>query len=77
MSESEHARKNPKRWGIGKCSEELMDSPKADEIEGMIWDLRGTVFYELKRLGKFDENAEGPDNQRFVDRVMCQLVEDI
>lgn len=52
-----------------------MDSPKAEEIDALIWDLRGTVFFELKRLGKFDENAEGPDNQAYVDRVMRELVE--
>ena len=68
---------NPQWWGIGECSEALMDSPKADEIEGLIWDLRGTVFYELKRKGKFDENAEGPDNQEYVDKVMRELVERI
>jgi len=64
----------PQWWGIEKCCEALMDSPKADEIDGLIWDLRGAVFFELKRLGKFDEDAEGPDNQAYVDRVMRDLV---
>jgi len=66
---------NPQWWSIGKCCEELMDSLKSDEIDSLVWDLRGTVFFELKRMGKFDENAEGPDNQEYVDKVMCELVD--
>jgi len=66
---------NPQGWSVVKCCEELMDNPKSDEIDSLVWDLRGTVFFELKRMGKFDENAEGPDNQEYVDKVMCELVD--
>jgi len=72
---SESIARTPQWWSVEKCCEELMDSPKADEINALIWDLRGIVFFELKRMGKFDENAEGPDNQEYVDKVMCNLVE--
>lgn len=72
---SESIVRPPQWWSVEKCCEELMDSPKAEEIDALIWDLRGTVFFELKRLGKFDENAEGPDKQEYVNKVMRELVE--
>ena len=57
------------------CCNEIMSGPRADEIDGLIWDLRGAVFKELKRMGKLDETDEGPDNQEYVNKVMKVLVE--
>jgi len=68
---------NPQGWSVENCCDELMDSPKSDKIDSLIWDLRGTVFFELKRMGKFDVNAVGPDNQEYVDKVMRGLMDRI
>jgi len=65
---------SPRNWSVGRCCEKLMEGPKSEEIDGLIWDFRGTVFSELKRMGKFDETVEGPDVQAYVDKVMRELV---
>ena len=67
----------PRFWTVEKCAEKLMEDQKADEIDGLVWDLRGTVFFELKRMGKFLSSVEGPDVQDYVDKVMRELVERI
>lgn len=71
----QHLVDKPCSWGIKKCCEELTAGPKSDELDGLIWDLRGIIFFELKRLGKFDENDEGPDKQEYIDKVLGELTE--
>jgi len=68
------SKENPQRWTLDTCSEKLMESEKADEINDMIWDLRGTVFFKLKEMGHFAEDVEGPDAQVCVDMVIGRLM---
>jgi len=65
---------NPQHWSLETCAEKLMESEKADEITEMIFDLRGTVFFKLKELGKFAEDVEGSDAQVLVDMVIGRLM---
>jgi len=65
---------NPQRWTLDTCSEKLRESEKADEINDLIWDLRGTVFFKLKEMGHFAEDVEGPDAQVCVDLVIGRLM---
>jgi len=65
---------NPQHWSLETCADKLMESEKADEITEMIFDLRGTVFYKLKELGKFAEDVEGSDAQVLVDMVIGRLM---
>lgn len=65
---------NPQHWSLETCADKLMESEKAEEINGLIWNLRGTVFHELKELGKFAEDVEGTDAQVCVDMVIGRLM---
>lgn len=65
---------SPQNWSLSTCARELMEFEKADEINDLIWELRGTVFFELKKMGKFDETQEGPDVQPSVDTIIKKLV---
>ena len=65
---------DPRRWNVEQCCDELLESDKADDVDGLIWDLRGLVFRKLKELGKFAEDVEGPEAQPLVDIVMRALV---
>ena len=39
---------NPQHWSLETCAEKLMESEKAEEINELIMDLRGTVFHKLQ-----------------------------
>ena len=65
---------NPQHWTLDQCAEKLMESEKADEITEMIFDLRGTVFFKLKEMGKFAEDVEGSDAQVVIDMVIGRLM---
>ena len=65
---------NPQRWTLDTCAEKLRESEKADEINDLIWDLRGTVFFKLKEMGHFAEDVEGPDAQVCVDIIIGRLM---
>ena len=51
-----------------------MESEKAEEINDLIMDLRGTVFHKLQEMGKFDDTVEGSDAQVCVDMVIGRLM---
>jgi len=51
-----------------------MESEKAEEINGLIWKLRGTVFHKLQKMGKFAEDVEGSDAQVCIDMVIGRLM---
>ena len=65
---------NPQHWTLDQCAEKLMESEKSDEISDMIWNLRGTVFFKLKELGKFAEDVEGPDAQVVIDMIIGRIM---
>ena len=65
---------NPQNWTLETCAEKIRESEKADEIQDLIWDLRGTVFSKLKEMGKFAEDVEGPDAQVVIDMVIGRLM---
>jgi len=65
---------NPQNWTLETCAEKIRESEKADEIQDLIWDLRGIVFSKLKELGKFAEDVEGPDAQVCIDMVIGRLM---
>ena len=65
---------DPQTWTLETCAEKIMESEKADEIQDLIWDLRGIVFSKLKELGKFAEDVEGPDAQVCIDMVIGRLM---
>ena len=65
---------NPQHWSLETCAEKLMESEKSDEITEMIFDLRGTIFFKLKEMGKFAEDVEGSDAQVLVDMVIGRLM---
>ena len=65
---------NPQHWSLDKCAEKLMESEKAEEINDLIMDLRGTVFHKLQEMGKFDDTVEGSDAQVCVDMVIGRLM---
>ena len=64
---------NPQNWSLETCAEKLMESEKAEEINELIMDLRGTVFHKLQEMGKFDDTVEGSDAQVLVDMVIGRL----
>jgi len=65
---------NPQHWTLTQCAEKLMESEKSDEINDLIFDLRGTVFFKLKELGKFAEDVEGPDAQVVIDMIIGRIM---
>jgi len=65
---------NPQHWSLNTCAEKLMESEKAEEINDLIMDLRGTVFFKLQEMGKFDDTVEGSDAQTCVDMVIGRLM---
>ena len=65
---------NPQHWSLETCANKLMESEKAEEINGLIWNLRGTVFHKLQEMGKFDDTVEGSDAQVCVDMVIGRLM---
>jgi len=65
---------NPQHWTLDQCAEKLRESEKSEEITEMIFDLRGTVFFKLKELGKFAEDVDGSDAQVLVDMVIGRLM---
>jgi len=69
MSQEKH-----QQWTVDTGAEKLMESEAADEINDLIWDLRGIVFFKLKKMGHFAEDVEGPDAQVCVDMVIGRLM---
>jgi len=65
----------PQHWTLEQCAKKLMEGDKADEISDIIWELRGTVFFTLQKMRKFDDTTEGPDAQPSVDRIIKKLIE--
>jgi len=65
---------NPQHWSLETCADKLMESEKAEEINGLIWKLRGTVFHKLQKMGKFAEDVEGSDAQVCIDMVIGRLM---
>jgi len=65
---------NPQHWTLDQCAKKLMESEKSEEISEMIFDLRGTVFFKLKELGKFAEDVEGPDAQVVIDMIIGRIM---
>jgi len=65
---------NPQHWTLDQCAEKLREIEKSEEITEMIFDLRGTVFFKLKEMGKFAEDVEGSDAQVVVDMVIGRLM---
>jgi len=65
---------NPENWSLQECADRLMESEKGDEITDMLFDLRGTLFFKLKKMGKFAEDVEGSDAQVMVDMVIGRLM---
>ncbi len=66
--------KTPQHWTLNECAEALRESDKADEIDDLIMDLRGTVFFKLKEMGKFTEDVEGPDAQICIDMIISRIM---
>lgn len=65
---------NPQYWTLDTCADKLMKSEKAEKINDLIFDLRGTVFFKLKEMGKFAEHIEGSEAQVLVDMVIDRLM---
>jgi|GEM_PF-6977048 len=65
---------NPQHWSLETCADKLRESEKAEEINELIMDLRGTVFHKLQEMGKFDDTVEGSDAQVLVDMVIGRLM---
>ena len=65
---------NPQHWSLDTCAEKLRESEKAEKITEMIFDLRGTVFFKLQEMGKFDDTVEGSDAQVLVDMIIGRLM---
>jgi len=65
---------NPQHWTLDQCAEKLRESEKSEEITEMIFDLRGTVFFKLKEMGKFAEDVEGPDAQVVIDMIIGRIM---
>ena len=65
---------NPQHWSLETCAEKLMESEKAEDIDDLIWNLRGTVFHKLQEMGKFAEDVDGSDAQVLVDMVIGRLM---
>lgn len=65
---------NPQHWSLDKCAEKLRESEKAEDIDDLIWNLRGTVFHKLQEMGKFAEDVDGSDAQVLVDMVIGRLM---
>ena len=65
---------NPQHWTLDQCADKLRESEKAEEINDLIMDLRGTVFHKLQEMGKFAEDVEGSDAQVCVDMVIGRLM---
>ena len=72
---AEERHENPAYWTIYDVCDALEEVSDKTEIESAVWDLREAVFVALKQVGKLAMDAEGPENQEYVNKVMAEMVE--
>ncbi len=46
-----------------------------DEMSDPLWDIKAEVFERLKKANYYSEDAEGPDHEDELIKIMIQLVE--